>query len=214
MEEDQAAALRGGQRGALPPPAAAGAGQRRACRPSPACCPARRDVDRAAGRRRRSRGGRDGRRRLLHLRDVHLRADLPDLHHGLGRGPGAARCGGDAAHRRGALRPAVDRRAARPGAGGPLARRDRVPGADLLLPGPRPRAGAARHRPARPGRLDPRRRGAGGLGQDDARFASFPDSTRSKTACCFWTGSTSIASPLPRSAPTSPWCPRTPSCSR
>ena len=62
---------------------------------------------------RRHRGGPDGGRRLLHVRDVRLRADLPDLHHGMGGGARAARRGLDAAHRRAALRAADDRGPAR-----------------------------------------------------------------------------------------------------
>ena len=61
----------------------------------------------------RSSPGAWRRRRVLHLRDVHLRADVSDLHHGLGGRAGAARGRVDAAHRRAARRSPVDRRSAR-----------------------------------------------------------------------------------------------------
>ena len=110
-----------------------------------------RHVDRLRGRRQRDPDRRDAGRRLLHLHDVHLRADLPDLHHGLGLRADPARYGGDAAHRRRARGRAVDRRPRRRAAGLRAARRDRAPAPHVPVRR-RPRAGAARRLAPHPGR--------------------------------------------------------------
>ena len=96
------AALRGGEPGAVPARARARARERRDARDHGHAARARDGPD-PARRRTRHRRGPDGGVRLLHVRDVRLRADLPDLHHGLGGGARAARRGVDAADRRAAL---------------------------------------------------------------------------------------------------------------
>ena len=141
------------------------------CRRSPACCRPSASSCCARGLPR-DRARRDELRRVLRLLDVHHRADLPDLHHGLGVHAGAARHRLDAAHRRRALRGAGHPRPRR-GAAGPGA----VGGESSCATSPSaigqrgPRAGAARRLAARPGRQRGRDRRARGRGQDHAGLA-------------------------------------------
>ena len=144
-----------------------------------------------AGRRPGHRVGAHGGVRLLHVRDVRLRADLPDLHHGLGGGARAARRGVDAADRRAALRAADDRGSARCGAAAEAARRARVPPSDVLVrERSRARARAARHRAARARRQHARRGRHRGRRQDHARLADSARSTRCRTGSSSSTAST------------------------
>ena len=150
--------------------------------------PDARHVGRVLAGRPRHPERHDERGPVLRLLDVHLRAHLPDLHHGLGVHAGAARHRLHGAHRRGAVarcRPSATtrRRAVRELAGEIELRR-----LTFTYPGPDgPRAGASRRLAARSGRHGARHRRPGRRRQDHARLADPAPLTRWTTAWCSWT---------------------------
>ena len=161
------------ERGALPPRSSGVVRVNGAMPAITGLLPALGDVDRASlvgGSE--IQAGRMQRRRLLHLRDVHLRADLPDLHHGLGVRAGAARharrCSASTRCSRWCRR-SRDRADALPVA----ALRGEIELRDLTFRyDAGPRAGAARRLAARPGRQRARRSsGRSGSGKTHARVA-------------------------------------------